>query len=257
MRCRDEVHAAVTPLRYADVYDAIYSAKNYSSEAATVLELIGNVTSVLDVGCGTGLHAHALAKQGVRVTGIDIDPAMVVVAEANVVDTTPRPTFLHSGISGAPMGPFDAAVSLFHVVNYVEDMMSLATMFREIAMRLSNGGRFVFDAWNGLAALIDPPTVKEQTRAWKDLELRIRTTPTLDSWNQSVRLDVEIRVSRGAREADQTIHHTFHHRLWTPRELRELLDTAGFVVHRVGTWSRPAESAGLCDWKLLFTAVRA
>ncbi len=41
------------------------------------------VESVLDCGCGTGRHAILFAQNGFRVTGVDMDPAMVDLARRN------------------------------------------------------------------------------------------------------------------------------------------------------------------------------
>lgn len=46
---------------WADVYDAIYSFKDYSAEAARILALPGR--NLLDVGCGTGLHLQHLVSR--------------------------------------------------------------------------------------------------------------------------------------------------------------------------------------------------
>src|SRR5215208_6996247 len=45
---------------------------------------------VLDVGCGPGRHAHALAEQGIRVHGVDISHRFVELAQR---DAPPGATF--------------------------------------------------------------------------------------------------------------------------------------------------------------------
>jgi SAM-dependent methyltransferase len=40
-------------------------------------ELLGNPESALEIGCGTGRMLAYLAKQGVKVTGVDLSPVMV------------------------------------------------------------------------------------------------------------------------------------------------------------------------------------
>jgi 2-polyprenyl-6-hydroxyphenyl methylase / 3-demethylubiquinone-9 3-methyltransferase len=42
---------------------------------------------VLDVGCGGGLLAEALARKGARVTGIDLAPAMIETARLHAVES--------------------------------------------------------------------------------------------------------------------------------------------------------------------------
>ena len=43
--------------------------------------------AVLDVGCGGGLLAEALARRGARVTGIDLAPAMIQTAQLHAAES--------------------------------------------------------------------------------------------------------------------------------------------------------------------------
>jgi ubiquinone/menaquinone biosynthesis C-methylase UbiE len=54
-------------------------------ERAVELSLEGDeISSVLDVGTGTGLFAEAFAKRGLAVTGMDINPEMIAAASGFV-----------------------------------------------------------------------------------------------------------------------------------------------------------------------------
>jgi SAM-dependent methyltransferase len=79
---------------------------------------VGSGTSLLDVGCGSGLFARAAADRGARVTGIDIDPDAVRRAAAEV----PGGTFEVRDAADPPPGPFDVVVAvqlLMHVADPV------------------------------------------------------------------------------------------------------------------------------------------
>lgn len=244
--------------RYAELYDALYAEKDYAGEVDCVLALMDrNVDTLLDIGCGTGRHARAFAARGVQVTGIDIDPSMIAVAQISTTENEPAVTFLHGGPADAPMGPFAAVVSLFNVVNYVENLLDLRRYFQAVAKRLPVGGAFIFDAWNGLAALLDPPVVKQSRAMWRTQELSIVTTPIVDLWNQKARLDVNIYLATDAHNSKPLVQHSFYHRLWTPRELSDVLEMTGFSLQHIGTWTQPTAAAKPSDWKLLFSAVRA
>ena len=65
---------------------------------------------VLDVGCGPGRHAYALARRGCRVVGIDIADRFVALAAAGAPDGA---AFARADARLLPVRPmFDAAVSL-------------------------------------------------------------------------------------------------------------------------------------------------
>ncbi len=65
---------------------------------------------VLDVGCGPGRHAHALARLGIEVVGVDISQRFVDLATA---DAPPGATFQRADARTLTFdGEFDAAISL-------------------------------------------------------------------------------------------------------------------------------------------------
>lgn len=71
---------------------------------------------VLDIGCGTGRHALGLAKAGLRVTGVDLAPAMVraATAKASKAGVSGRVQFARGDALRLPVRPakFDLAISL-------------------------------------------------------------------------------------------------------------------------------------------------
>ncbi len=66
-----------------DAYDATYERRAAEGEnvhgEADFIESLG-VASVLDAGCGTGRVGRELARRGMDVVGVDIDPGMLAVA---------------------------------------------------------------------------------------------------------------------------------------------------------------------------------
>lgn len=73
-------------------YDLIIDwEKRLAKEIPDLRELFKRekVNAVLDVGCGTGRHAIALAKEGFRVVGIDRSSRMIYVAN-EALSSTPR-----------------------------------------------------------------------------------------------------------------------------------------------------------------------
>jgi SAM-dependent methyltransferase len=93
---------------------------------------VGPGTSLLDLGCGTGLFARAATDRGARVTGIDIDPAAVQRAAVEV----PEAAFSVRAAQDPPPGPFDvvAAVQLLmHVADPVTVLAAAARSGRAVA----------------------------------------------------------------------------------------------------------------------------
>jgi SAM-dependent methyltransferase len=86
---------------------------------------VGPGTTLLDLGCGTGVFARAATDRGARVTGIDLDPRAVARAAAEV----PEGRFVVGDALEPPTGPFDvvAAVQLLmHVPDPVAVLAAAA-----------------------------------------------------------------------------------------------------------------------------------
>ena len=87
---------------------------------------VGKGAKILDLCCGIGRHAIALAQRGYEVLGVDISPRFLQVAErrARELNLSDRVTFrcldvreLHR-LQGEYGGYFDAAISMFTSLGY-------------------------------------------------------------------------------------------------------------------------------------------
>jgi SAM-dependent methyltransferase len=87
---------------------------------------VGPGSSVLDLGCGTGLFARAAADRGACVTGIDIDPVAVALAAADV----PEGTFAVRTAQDPPLGPFDVVAAVQLLMHVADPVAVLAAAAR-------------------------------------------------------------------------------------------------------------------------------
>ena len=127
---------------YSRYYDLLYRSKDYQSEAAFVAEHLEseNVPSldILELGCGTGVHAALLAKRGFRVHGIDFSAEMLEAAQQRRADLPPeaaaRLTFASGDVrTYRHAAKFGAVVSLFHVFSYQTTNADLSAGFATAA----------------------------------------------------------------------------------------------------------------------------
>jgi SAM-dependent methyltransferase len=131
-------------------YDDIYAAmgKDYAAEAKTVYKFIQKYQrsagkELLDVGCGTGVHANLLSKR-YQVTGIDIDKKMLSVARRNF----PQLQLKQGDMLDFKLTRrFDVIVCLFSAIGYVKTKSRLQKTIRNMSAHLLPGGVLLVEPW--------------------------------------------------------------------------------------------------------------
>ena len=95
--------------------------------------------AVLDAGCGTGRLAHELARRGVEVLGVDVDPDMIAAARAKA----PELEWLEADLAELDRPDrFDVVALAGNVVPYVPADRRAAAV-AACARLLAPGGRLV------------------------------------------------------------------------------------------------------------------
>lgn len=239
--------AAPTFDLYAAYYDLLYGDKDYAAEAAYVAGLLpAGTREVLELGCGTGGHALALARRGLAVHGVDLSPEMVARAQARRAGLTPelqaRLSFAQGDLRTHRAGrEFDAVLSLFHVMSYQTTNADLLAGLRTARAHLREGGLFVFDFWYGPAVLSDRPRHVVKTVVDERIEVKRETTPTMHvNHNRvDVRFDVHIRAREGG--ATQQLHEIHPMRYLFLPEMDALFVQTGFQRIAARAWLRDSE----------------
>ena len=224
---------------YADVYDAIYRSKDYEGEADLIERLlarhgVARPCRVVDIGCGTGKHAFALARRGYEVTGIDRSPFMLahagtaLSAEQNKGHKVPR--FVAADARQFQLGErFTVALMMFTVLGYQHDDADLSSALSSVRAHLEPQGFFLFDVWNGLAVHAQGP--ERRTSTANDGASRvIRTSSTrVEPDKRLCHVHFEISRTEGDQGAKSwSEDHTL--RYFVPSELQSMLKAQHFEL---------------------------
>ena len=240
--------------KYCRYYDLIHSQKDYNKETEIVLDITSKyhqrpIKKVLDVGCGTGKHSVALEKLGLDVIAIDTSPLMIEYARMDNGDNKIR--YIAGSVSDLNTNNFDIAVSLFYVINHILTINQLIGFFRAISERLVTKGIYIFDCWNGITAIRDLPyNTSSETFKSNGTEITVQTTAETNFMNQETVLHKKVEIIRN--KTIDRFESTFHHILWTPKDLQDILAIAGMKTDAILKWGSTNVHATSDDWKIMF-----
>jgi SAM-dependent methyltransferase len=170
---------------------------------------------LLDVPCGCGRLAHALATRGYRVTGVDLSEESLGHAR-RAGDTV---SWEWRDMRDLPWpARFDGAYCFGNSFGYLDDVGNEAFL-RSVAATLKPGGTFVLET--PMVAESAWLTMKERSW-WKVDDIHLLAANRFDP--ATGRMDTEYTFVSGGRVEVRLGSH----RVYTYRQLVELLTAAGF-----------------------------
>ena len=107
---------------------------------------------VLDVGCGGGILAEALAREGARVTGVDPSEKSLAVARAHAARSRLKIDYRSGTAEGLSAAGFAGAFDLVFAVDVLEHVDDLERSLGAIARLLAPGRAVGFLTHNRTAA---------------------------------------------------------------------------------------------------------
>jgi SAM-dependent methyltransferase len=178
---------------YSKCYDLIYEDKDYEAEGNYVICSLKNfkssLTSILSLGSGTGRHDEIFNRLGYKTLGIELSDKMVEIACSKGLNST-----VGDMTNFQLEKKFDAVVSLFHVVSYLNSNEKIDKMFKCVSEHLVNTGIFLFDVWFTPAVYTQKPEKRIKNCENEFLQLLRTATPTIDYLNNVVSVKYELDV---------------------------------------------------------------
>ncbi len=231
--------------KYAQYYDLLYKDKDYQSEVDYVSGLIKQhatkAKTILDMGCGSGVHASNFAKLGFSVHGVDQSKEMI--KNANEIkdtlnnDIAKKLSFSISDVCELKLDlRFDVVVSLFHVVSYQVSNNDLQKMFFAAASHLNSGGVFVFDCWYGPAVLNDPPVVRVKRLNGEGIDILRIAEPEFSAQENVVDVNYEVYITDEKSRKTERINETHRMRYLFYPEIERMLSLSGLSLIDSQEW---------------------
>ena len=193
-------------------------------------------TSLVDLGCGTGVFATDAAATGIATVGVDPSPAMLAAARRR--DTAGAVTWLLGGADVVASDSTDLVVMMGHVAQYFAGDDEWPAVLAECHRALRPGGHLTFETRNPAA------------RAWERWtkpatyqRLRHPDGGWFETWVDLVEVagdpdaPTETHAGHTVLPGDEHVvaHETLRFR--SPAEIVTALDAAGFTIESlVGGW---------------------
>lgn len=145
-------------------------------ELSQVLENPNLPPQVLDVACGTGMHAIALSQAGFKLFGVDASSAMVFKARENAEKSDEQIEFREVGFSQLSKtfvdNKFDGLICLGNSLPHLLDKTSLITTLHDFKAVLKPNGKIIIQNRNFDQVLAErsrwmtPQTHRDKKDTW-------------------------------------------------------------------------------------------
>lgn len=205
-------------------YELVYQDRD-EAEAARLVDLVERIAkpepgaAILDMGCGRGRHARALARRGYHVTGVDLSERAIEEAQHRAEEERLDVLF-RRGDMRVPVCDccFDGVINVFTAFGYFENDDDHVRALRAMRRSLRSGGWFVQDFFN--VPYLVSNLVSEDHHVRNDAEIYQRR------WVEDGRVNKEITVRTDGQE--RSFRESV--RLYSLDDFRAMYATAGFEL---------------------------
>lgn len=132
--------------KFAYYYDKLNVNYDKDKIIERIKQLLCGCREVVDLCCGTGDVAIALAKSGLKVMGVDVSADMLNVAAQKAAGSAAKVMFVCSDARKFELlKKADAVYSLTDGMNYMIGRPALKEAFCAVNKALKENGKFIFD----------------------------------------------------------------------------------------------------------------
>jgi SAM-dependent methyltransferase len=245
---------------YSRYYDLLYKDKDYRGEAKFVSDLLAthtpNAKSVLELGCGTGIHAKLLAELGYEIHGVDLSDRMLELAQKNLTsldaELASRLTFSQGDMRNVRLDrTFDVVISLFHVISYQTSNQDLEDAIITAKTHLKPGGIFLFDCWYGPTVLSDRPVVRVKRLEDEQIIVTRIAEPVMYANDNLVDVNYQVFIKDKNTQSVEELKETHTMRYLFKPEIEYFLEKNQIELLDFGEWMT-GKPSGFNSWGTYF-----
>lgn len=220
-----------------DLWDGLRSRK-VSKEVEFLKKIFKrypHIKSVLDIGCGTGLHTKALHDLGYSITGLDLNPSITNYARKKYPDLN----FILGDMQKLPqlkLPQYDAIICLCTTFSYNTSHSQVNKVLQDFNKLLKPGGLIIIEVFNPISFLekfqFKGSFFMENPDDFAKMGLRIEVLHKLNEGKQLITEYKKFYSLHG----DLLAQNTTKFKMFFPQELRLYCQLNGFKV--IGQWGR-------------------
>lgn len=209
--------------------------ENNSKAINLILEKIlkqHNVSTILDLTCGTGSQVFWLSDSGFEVVGSDISPSMLKIAKQKAKLKNLKIKFLQGDCRAIQVGNFDAVITIFNAIGHLtREDFKLTT--QNINHNLNPGGLYIFDIFN-LDYLKHENNITKLTGDWMTISNgnKVREIQFSTISDDGILASYSTYVNQEGHSDPTKISKGYGNTLqvYSADELRAILKDSGFIV---------------------------
>lgn len=212
----------------SEEYHVLYGHRSHEEADGFIRNLIedsilGEEQQILDIGCGAGRHAAAMAAAGHYVTGVDLSPNSILSAKQSHRMTADSLRFVEGDMryvdAQFASQSFDVVTMMFTSFGYFdteeEHLMTLSAIHKVLKPK----GTFILDFLN--LDKVRAELIQHERIVREGIEFDIHRRLTKE-W---VEKSIEFTDSSGTSQ-----HFTERVRAFSPQKLQSLLRSCGFEI---------------------------
>jgi ubiquinone/menaquinone biosynthesis C-methylase UbiE len=210
---------------YLRLYAPFLSKERTSQDVQGMLRILNLPpgSALLDLGCGTGRHAIALAKQGYQLTGQDLNEQFLQLAQTDAEEQEAQVQWINGDMRTIPFeNAFHAIINVFSSFGLFEQEEDNFLVLQQIQQALKPGGLLILDTLQQARIFrsFSPSGVTRYPDGLIVLEERYFDLPT-----SRYQVNEILIFPEGERR-----EYAHSMRIYTLTELKQLLEAAGLQV---------------------------
>jgi len=200
---------------------------------------------VLELGCGTGRVSLALAKQGIKVTGLDLSNQMLNVFRQKLemyLELKDNVSIVHGNMAGFSLNKkFALVIAPFRAFQALTDDRDVENSLKCIREHLTDDGLFIVNVFNP-RPVMDESWCFPETVQWERLDEATGNHVVKKHWGDKIDTESQVIYAHFAYEVTDKGGNTSRFtedlklKYYYKAQLQSTVENAGFTVKEKFGW---------------------